>query len=773
MKIKIAISDSYKYKIKNKEFTYEGFKNYLLGFDTRSIVFNNEKNKDFEEALKDSFKSYKDRISGFVGGQFNKDEIERHDENLSYRSLIVLDIDNYSKDLNSLENSLREELGKYKYLAYSTISHKQENPKIRLILFPNSNIPTKKYKQVSENFIKTLSFKDAIDEASTKPNQFMLISVRPELNYLPEGKAYCYEKWHLENDGELVDIGEYSVDTTILSEITDLTDDDIDIKNFITASLNAPISLTDEEVLTYINSYCEPKSANYHTWLNVGQALHNQYIGGSKGKDFWLEWSNVYKRSEDHINEIDIKWKSFSQNKESPFTMRSIIKEFNEQKSLLIASIEELKKQIKQDQINPKDKPLDLNKYRKAIHRIQKQLLEEDIGIDKKRLDELGTILSNITKYNNLLTTNYEQDEPYEYSSFLEDIGKKPTGLKTGFSNLDKHITIQPASLVFIAGRPSHGKTMTMINLYGNMIEANPDKAFLFYSYEENKEDILLKIILSKTASSISLDKETGSTLFDKAKNHLKNYAMIAKTQKDGTIETLDSNLDEACKKVEQWMGEGRLQILDKKAKVEILSSAIIERINASKKPVAAIFIDYVQKLNTEEERVNRQQEIQRICQTLLNTALDERVNAAIILGAQVNREVKSLDTFTLDNMREAGDIEQDANLVLGIWDEQAGRLDSLQQKLNAINDKIEEIEFGIKPGDQKPLKESRRKIENEINTLCTNVETKPLKIKVLKNRNGKKDFVADLESYTSRFLIQNKGITPITFFENAIKNLD
>jgi replicative DNA helicase len=773
MKIKIAISNSFKYKIKNKEFTYEEFKNYLLGFNAISIIFNNEKNKDFEEALKDSIKSYKDRISGFVGGQFNKDEIERQDENLSYRSLIVLDIDNYSKDLSSLENSLRDELGKYKYIAYSTISHTKENPKIRLILFPNSNIPTKKYKQVSENFIKTLSFKDAIDEASTKPNQFMLISVRPELNYLPEGKEYYYEKWHLENDGELVDIEEYSVDTTTLSETTDLIDDDIDIKNFITASLNTPISLTDEGVLIYINGYCEPKSANYHTWLNVGQALHHQYMGGGKGKDFWLEWSNVYKRSEDHINEIDIKWKSFSQNKESPFTMRSIIKEFNEQRNQQIVSIEELRKQIKEDQINQKEKPLDLNKYRKEIHRIEKQLLEDDIRTNEHEFKRLKTILSNITKYNNLLTTNYEQDEPYKYSSFLEDIGKKPTGLKTGFSNLDKHITIQPASLVFIAGRPSHGKTMTMINLYGNMIEANPDKAFLFYSYEENKEDILLKIILSKTASSISLDKETGSTLFDKAKNHLKNYALIAKTQKDGTIETLDSNLDNVCKKVEQWMGEGRLQILDKKAKVEILSSAIIERINASEKPVAAIFIDYVQKLNTEEERVNRQQEIQRICQTLLNTALDERVNAAIILGAQVNREVKSLDTFTLDNMREAGDIEQDANLVLGVWDEQAGRLDSLQQKLNAINDKIEEIEFGIKPGDQKPLKESRRKIENEMNTLCTNVETKPLKIKVLKNRNGKKDFVAELESYTSRFLIQDKRNIPITFFENSIKNLD
>ena len=57
----------------------------------------------------------------------------------------------------------------------------------------------------------------------------------------------------------------------------------------------------------------------------------------------------------------------------------------------------------------------------------------------------------------------------------------------------------------------------------------------------------------------------------------------------------------------------------------------------------------------------------------MLNTSCDKRVEAAIILGAQANRDVKSLETFQLENMREAGDIEQDANLVIGVWDEEAG----------------------------------------------------------------------------------------------------
>jgi replicative DNA helicase len=116
--------------------------------------------------------------------------------------------------------------------------------------------------------------------------------------------------------------------------------------------------------------------------------------------------------------------------------------------------------------------------------------------------------------------------------------------------------------------------------------------------------------------------------------------------------------------------------------------------------------------------------------------------------------------------MREAGDIEQDANLVLGIWDEQAGKLDSLYQKLEIINNKLEETEFGIKNDDPKKLENSRGKIQTQITALC-NTDTwteKILKVKVLKNRNGKKDIVVDLQSYPSRFLIKDKDGLNINF---------
>ncbi|MCA9017597.1 MAG: hypothetical protein KDA77_19900, partial [Planctomycetaceae bacterium] len=60
-------------------------------------------------------------------------------------------------------------------------------------------------------------------------------------------------------------------------------------------------------------------------------------------------------------------------------------------------------------------------------------------------------------------------------------------------------------------------------------------------------------------------------------------------------------------------------------------------------------------------------QEIQRTSGDLLNAG--NRLEIPIIMGAQLGRP-KTADprsAVSIDNMREAGDIEQDANLILGL----------------------------------------------------------------------------------------------------------
>ena len=164
----------------------------------------------------------------------------------------------------------------------------------------------------------------------------------------------------------------------------------------------------------------------------------------------------------------------------------------------------------------------------------------------------------------------------------------------------------------------------------------------------------------------------------------------------------------------------------------------------------------------------------------MLSTALDKRVAASIILGAQVNRGVISLDTLNLDNMREAGDIEQDANLVLGIWNEQAGLMDMLIAKLTSFENTLKEDEARyhthhkkLKEAEKKECAESIKHIKDMITVLQNPPPNTPntLKIKVLKNRNGQNNGVFELNGYLDRYLIEDTLDTKVKLAEASENN--
>ena len=448
-------------------------------------------------------------------------------------------------------------------------------------------------------------------------------------------------------------------------------------------------------------------------------------------------------------------------------------------------------------------RPLEVFNYAKDISAIRARLVGQTIGSDRKNdpnFITLNNIYSHIREYNNLLSSDETEDKPYTGEQLLEEVLKNTNhGLKTGFKELDKDITIQPSSLAFIAGRPSHGKTTMMLNILKNMLEDknNEDKAFLFYSYEETRSDILIKIILSVADEGLNQElinaKVEGVNLRQRALNNLKNYPFCVKENARGQLSALNSKLGIAYNKVNAWIKEGRLEILTAKSNVESLSTAIFERCTAfkeaefnednnqaeqiaeqakgiqTKKKVAAVFIDYVQKLTTEEERVNRQQEIQKICQTLLSTALDKSVGTSIILGAQVNRNVTSLEELTLDKMREAGDIEQDANLVLGIWNDQAGEIDWLVAKKGELKEKEKSLKLGLTnlTVDKAPEKSTKKQYDKtKISAAIANIDqalteakhsqNNTIRLKVLKNRNGQNNGLFELRGYLDRYFIDD-----------------
>ena len=313
--------------VHNKTFDYEELKNWLVSFesiqypycDTKTVK-NQLVKLTQEEAIKYSKSLAKNTIPWFIAGHFEPQT--RKTENLLFRSSIVLDIDNYTGLIVDLEQEVKELLNKYKYLAYSTSSHTPITPKIRIIIFLSKEVVSAEYEQVARNFVEDLSFKGSIDAASFKPNQFMYISANIEITDLPEGVVVeKYEPWSLENDGELLDPEKYK------SQVIQLPVNQVS-KTAATANNNVEILLSHEKIEEYLKEY-PASNLLYDEWLEVGFALHHNYMGSKQGYDIWQSWSSQDPRCEDDINEK--KWKSFGAGK-NPLTFLTVIKRIKEKR---------------------------------------------------------------------------------------------------------------------------------------------------------------------------------------------------------------------------------------------------------------------------------------------------------------------------------------------------------------------------------------------------------------------------------------------------------
>ena len=89
-----------------------------------------------------------------------------------------------------------------------------------------------------------------------------------------------------------------------------------------------------------------------------------------------------------------------------------------------------------------------------------------------------------------------QSPEPYLLEDFTQDILTVRDGLRTGWASVDALLRIPQGAISIVAGRPGHGKTTLQLNLLLNLIQAYPDRTFYFYSYEEARRNLALKLIM-------------------------------------------------------------------------------------------------------------------------------------------------------------------------------------------------------------------------------------------------------------------------------------
>lgn len=308
------------------------------------------------------------------------------------------------------------------------------------------------------------------------------------------------------------------------------------------------------------------------------------------------------------------------------------------------------------------------------------------------KLEDVGRLLEEQGRDLRAKTTALAPS-PYRLDNLLTEIAQTPEGLKTGYDSLDKLLAIPQAAITIVASRPSHGKTTALLNLLLNMSRLYQDKTFVFFSYEEQRRQIGLKL-LDILAGRVILSgkvKDPGLSV-----RELEGYLRAGRTDRPAV----------------EW-GKGELQKLLDSERVLLIDepyqvgewadclTALSRRLS-----VGAVFVDYIQKVKIPGKWSSRQVELQRVSERILETA--KSLSLPVILGAQLGRDktVKAEERkVRLDNLRESGDIEQDANLVLGLFNE------SMQKAQDAEQD--EEGQPKLLPA------------------------VVPLKVSVLKNRNG------------------------------------
>ena len=81
-----------------------------------------------------------------------------------------------------------------------------------------------------------------------------------------------------------------------------------------------------------------------------------------------------------------------------------------------------------------------------------------------------------------------------------------------------------------------------------------------------------------------------------------------------------------------------------------------------------AIFVDYLQLIRPDKARSNRREEVADISKGLKRIAMD--YNIPVFALSQLNRasEINKDKEPSMAELREAGDIEQDASTILMLW---------------------------------------------------------------------------------------------------------
>ncbi|MCK4248919.1 MAG: hypothetical protein KAX15_03990 [Candidatus Omnitrophica bacterium] len=293
---------------------------------------------------------------------------------------------------------------------------------------------------------------------------------------------------------------------------------------------------------------------------------------------------------------------------------------------------------------------------------------------------DISQIISEMkTFYTDLALTPAMEDIGWFDMDKLYQEGKDYArgGKKTGIAELDKAVKIMPKELIIIQARPGHGKSSFAYNLLLNFIEAYEDEAFLFFNLDMPSVNVMTRL----------------ATIWAK-KHKNKGYAYKDLFPMFQDQETFPQEIKEAFFKFDNYGKEKRLAVINTPRYTVEQLIGHAERLSKDK-PIGAIFIDYMELVNTRGKKDTEELRIAYIANQL--RIASEALSTPIIVLAQTNRA--GVGRPKLESIRYSGRQEQEATTVLGLFNKNQGEEESKKEADQDPDRYLEtETDFQVEP---------------------------------------------------------------------------
>ena len=241
--------------------------------------------------------------------------------------------------------------------------------------------------------------------------------------------------------------------------------------------------------------------------------------------------------------------------------------------------------------------------------------------------------LNKIIKRESNGKTLAEMVSENQLSCFIQ----KENGIKIGFTELDSDLGgLEPGDLIIIAARPAVGKTAFALQIVDHISKSG--KKVVLFNLEMTEKQIYQRMIA----------RQSGITL-----SRIRTATKFMNDEEEIRFATANENLSKVTNLVVETGGQtvSNIRQISKNQKADV------------------IVVDYLQLIKAESYyKGNRYAEVGQISHDLKAVARD--LNIPVIVLSQINRnsEGKESKEPTMSELRESGDIEQDASVILMLW---------------------------------------------------------------------------------------------------------